>query len=69
VQAAASFGVGVGGNALVGGSNNSFALQPVSAQVQGGLNVAAGLAGLELRPIADIRPTPVHIHHVRHHKK
>lgn len=50
VQGNASVGVGVGANALVGGSNNTFALQPVSAQAQTGLNVSAGLAGLELRP-------------------
>ena len=67
VQAGASFGVGVGGNALVGGSNNSFALQPVSAQVQGGLNVAAGLAGLELQPVAEIGPPVVRHLHRRHH--
>ncbi len=49
-QGSASVGVGVGGNALVGGSNNSIALQPLSVQGQVGLNVAAGLESLELRP-------------------
>jgi hypothetical protein len=49
-QGSASVGVGVGGNALVGGSNNSIALQPLSVQGQLGLNVAAGLESLELRP-------------------
>jgi Protein of unknown function (DUF992) len=49
-QGSASVGVGVGGNVLVGGSNNSIALQPLSVQGQVGLNVAAGLASLELRP-------------------
>jgi hypothetical protein len=49
-QGSASLGVGVGGNALVGGSNNSIALQPVSLQGQLGVNVAAGLESLELRP-------------------
>jgi len=44
----ASIGVGVGANALVGGSNNTFALQPVSLQGQTGRNVAAGVAQLEL---------------------
>jgi hypothetical protein len=44
----ASVGIGVGANALVGGSNNTFALQPVSLQGQTGLNVAAGVAQLEL---------------------
>jgi len=49
-QGSASVGVGVGGNALIGGSNNSIALQPLSVQGQVGLNVAAGLESLELRP-------------------
>jgi len=49
--AAANVAVGVGGgaNLLVGGSNNSIALQPLSVQGQTGLNVAVGIAGLELR--------------------
>jgi hypothetical protein len=46
----ASVGVGAGGNVLVGGSNNSIALQPLSLQGQVGVNVAAGLESLELRP-------------------
>jgi len=49
-QRSAALGVGVGGNVLVGGSNNSIALQPLSLQGQVGVNVAAGLASLELRP-------------------
>ena len=49
-QGSASVGVGVGGNALIGGSNNSIALQPLSVQGQVGVNVAAGLESLELRP-------------------
>ena len=49
-QGSASVGVGVGGNVLVGGSDNSIALQPLSVQGQIGLNVAAGLESLELRP-------------------
>lgn len=49
-QGSASVGVGLGGNVLVGGSNNSIALQPLSLQGQVGLNVAAGLESLELRP-------------------
>ena len=42
-QASATLGVGVGGNVLVGGSDNTIALQPLSVQGQVGLNVAAGL--------------------------
>jgi hypothetical protein len=49
-QGSATLGVGAGGNALVGGSNNSIALQPLSLQGQVGLSVAAGLESLELRP-------------------
>jgi hypothetical protein len=49
-QGSAAVGVGVGGNVLVGGSDNSIALQPLSLQGQVGLSVAAGLESLELRP-------------------
>ena len=47
--AEATVGAGVGANVLVGGSNRTVALQPVSLQGQSGLNVAAGVAGIELR--------------------
>ena len=50
VSAEATVGLGVGANALVGGSRNSIALQPVSVQGQQGLNVAVGVAELKLRP-------------------
>jgi hypothetical protein len=40
---------GLGANALVGGSNRSVALQPLSVSGQVGLNIAAGVAGLDLR--------------------
>ncbi len=49
-QSSASVGVGVGANALVGGSNNSIALQPLSLQGQVGVNLAVGVESLELRP-------------------
>ena len=48
--ASATVGVGLGANALVGGSGNTISLQPLSGQAQTGLSVAAGVAGLELRP-------------------
>jgi len=50
VQGSATVGVGLGGNALIGGSANSFALQPLSVQGQVGVSVAAGVAELTLRP-------------------
>jgi len=49
-SAEATVGAGVGANALVGGSNRTVTLQPVSVQGQAGLNLAVGVAGLELRP-------------------
>jgi len=51
VGANASIGIGGGGNFLVGGPANAYALQPLSVQGQTGLNVAAGIAGLELEPV------------------
>jgi hypothetical protein len=50
VSAEATIGVGVGANALVGGSAKSIVLQPLSVQSQQGLNIAAGVAALQLRP-------------------
>jgi len=48
-QAEATVVAGVGVNVLIGGSNQTIALQPVSLQGQAGLNVAAGITGIELR--------------------
>jgi hypothetical protein len=42
--------IGLGGNVLVGGSNRTVALQPLSVTGQVGLNIAAGVAELLLRP-------------------
>src|SRR6266404_10591 len=68
VGANASVGVGGGGNFLVGGPANSYALQPISVQGQIGLNVAAGVAGLELQPVRFARGGPGrHYHRHRHH--
>ena len=49
ISAGASVGLGLGANALIGGSNNSFALQPLSVEGQSGINLAIGVADLELR--------------------
>lgn len=48
-SASAAAGIGVGANALIGGNSKNFALQPVSAQVGTGLNVAAGVSRLQLQ--------------------
>lgn len=49
-SAEATVGVGAGANVLVGGSNRTVTLQPVSVQGQTGLNLAVGVSGLELHP-------------------
>ena len=47
--AEASFAAGLGANVLVGGSNNTIALQPLSVSAQSGINIAAGAAEMVLR--------------------
>jgi hypothetical protein len=44
-----ALGVGVGANVLVGGSNRSFALQPLSVEGTVAMNVTLGLAALQLQ--------------------
>jgi hypothetical protein len=46
----ATVAVGLGANVLVGGSNRTVALQPLSLTGQVGLNVALGVANLSIRP-------------------
>jgi hypothetical protein len=48
-SASATVGMGVGANVLVGGSNRSISLQPLSIEGNTGLNVAAGIGAITLR--------------------
>jgi hypothetical protein len=50
-SAEVSVAAGLGANVLVGGSNRTVALQPLSVQGQIGLDVAAGIGQLELHPV------------------
>ncbi len=43
-----SLGLGVGAQVLVGGSDRSIALQPLSVEGQVGVNIAVGVTGLTL---------------------
>jgi hypothetical protein len=61
-SANATVGVGVGANALWGGSANTIALQPVSGQAQTGLGVAGGISAMEIHS----HMVPRHRRH-RHH--
>jgi hypothetical protein len=45
----ATVGVGAGANVLVGGSNRTISLQPLSIEGNTGLNVAAGIGSIGLR--------------------
>jgi hypothetical protein len=49
VSAAVTPGIGGAANVLVGGSNRSISLQPVSVEGNTGLNIAAGIGALRLR--------------------
>ncbi len=55
VAADASIGAGGGANVLVGGSNNTISLQPVSLQGQTGVNAAVAIAAVELFPFPDAK--------------
>lgn len=52
VGAEATAVAGAGANVLVGGSDKSFSLQPVSVQQQAGLNFAVGVQSFELKKTA-----------------
>lgn len=49
VSAGAAVGVGGSANVLLGGFDKSIALQPLSLEGHQGLNIAAGIAGLDLK--------------------
>jgi hypothetical protein len=46
-----SIAAGLGANVLVGGSNRTVALQPLSFQGQLGLDIAGGIGALDLHPV------------------
>jgi hypothetical protein len=50
VSGSAAAGVGAGANVLVGGSESTVSLQPVSIEGDTGLNFAGGVTGIELQP-------------------
>ena len=58
--AGASVGVGLGANALVGGSGGHIGLQPLSVEGMTGLNVAAGIGGLTLKFVQPEHSTATH---------
>ncbi|HUZ14381.1 MAG TPA: DUF992 domain-containing protein [Caulobacteraceae bacterium] len=51
VTAGAAVGVGLGANALIGGSERTIALQPLSVEGRTGFDVAAGIGALNLHEV------------------
>lgn len=66
VTASATIGVGLGANALIGGSDHTLALQPLSIEGSTGLNVAAGIGGLNLYYLPNYPPRRFHRHGYRY---
>ena len=60
LTASATIGVGLGANVLIGGSSRAFTLQPLSIEGSTGLNVAAGIGGLDLAYVHE---------RLRHHRR
>jgi hypothetical protein len=59
-QGSVAVGAGAGGAVLVGGSNRSISLQPISVSVGTGLNLSAGIGSLNLQymPVTPSPPFP-----------
>lgn len=53
VSAEATVGVGLGANVMVGGSEDTLALQPISVNTQNGLNFAIGVGEITLQRIPE----------------
>lgn len=70
LTAGASVAIGASANALIGGSDRTIALQPLSIEGTTGLNVAAGIGALSLTYVpSSYREGPyVAPHHSRHHR-
>ena len=51
VSAEATFGVGLGANVMVGGSEDTLALQPISLNTQNGVNFAIGVGEITLQRV------------------
>jgi hypothetical protein len=58
-EATVKVGVGGGGAVLVGGSNNTISLQPLSVEAGTGLGVTAGIESLSLAYVPEDEPPPV----------
>lgn len=62
--AEATLGVGLGANVLVGGSDRTIALQPLSVGAQTGIDLALAVSSIELTPVG----TPRRARHSQRHR-
>jgi hypothetical protein len=68
-EATVKAGLGGGAAALVGGSNNTFSLQPLSVEAGTGIGVTAGIENLNLVYVPDEPPPPPPPTKRKHHRK
>jgi hypothetical protein len=66
-QGSVAVGAGGGGAVLVGGSDQTISLQPISVQVGTGLNVSAGIGSINLQYMP-VTPPPKYHGKKRRHK-
>jgi hypothetical protein len=52
-SASAALAVGLGASVLIGGLSENYALQPLKANQQEGINIALGITRMELRSVLD----------------
>lgn len=58
-QGSVAVGAGAGGAVLVGGSNKTISLQPISVSAETGLNLSAGIGNLSLQYMPVTPPPPL----------
>jgi hypothetical protein len=58
-QGSVAIGAGPGGAVLVGGSNKSISLQPISVSAETGLNLSAGVGNISLQYMPVTPPPPL----------
>lgn len=61
VEAGAAVGLGGSARAMVGGSNRTISLQPLSVEGRSGINIAVGVASMELLPLFKASPATAYV--------
>ena len=61
VEAGAAVGLGGSARAMIGGSNQTISLQPLSVEGRSGINIAVGVASIELVPLFKASPATAYV--------